>query len=103
MTTDLPPHPTDSLRVFRVPIALTVHGSLFVLADDLVEARRQARLADVNDHFDFNGETIWIPNGDDVNRLQFLDVVVSVVDLSGIIPSGRPANEHPDFLPEPRK
>lgn len=99
-----PQRDSDDRRVFRVPIVLTVTADLFVLAPDLTEARRQAKLADANDYFDFNPETIWIPDGEDTERLRFTDVVVSVVDLSGIIPDqSRKPNDHPDFIILPKR
>ena len=98
MTTDTHPR-----RIFRVPLALTVRADLFVLADDLVEARRQAKLADASRYYDFRPDLIWIPDGEDTRRLKFTDVIVSVVDLSGITPTTAPANSHPDFMPQPKR
>lgn len=96
--------PADDRRVFRVPIVLTVTCDLFVLASDLTEARRQAKLSDANEYFDFNPECIWIPDGEDTQRLRFDDVVVSVVDLSCIIPDqSRNPTDHPDFIVTPRR
>jgi hypothetical protein len=90
-------NPRGPRRVYRVPVALTVLSDVFVLADSIEEARRQARIVDINAMFGFTPLTVHA-NRDDEAELRFNDVVVSVIDISGITLTTRPPNEHPDFI-----
>jgi hypothetical protein len=100
----LPPHDDDfddTRRVFAVPVSYIVSAEIYILAHDIVEARKTARDLNLNDNIVIEPEHFYV---DATDRVKLLDVIPAVIDLVTVHPvnvTDYDPTDHPDWCPVP--